>query len=91
MVEEQKERPMIMGIDLGTTWTCTGFYNENTKSVEIFQNDLGKRTTPSVVTYEQGQTLIGKAALDRAWAGASNTITDAKRFIGLKYSSNEIK
>ena len=50
MVEEQKD--WIIGIDLGTTFSCSGFYNEATRAVEVFQNDTGKNTTPSVVTYE---------------------------------------
>ena len=72
----------IIGIDLGTTFTSVGFFNTENNQVEIIQNDMGQQSTPSVVTYEPNNTLVGQTALYRAWSGATNTITDAKRFIG---------
>ena len=77
----QANQELIIGIDLGTTYTCAGFYNEETKVVEVFQNDDGKYTTPSVVTFGE-RTLVGAPALKKCWEGTTNTVTDAKRFIG---------
>ena len=81
---------MIIGIDLGTTYTCAGFFNETTHMVETIQNSDGKYTTPSVVTFEQNRTLVGAAAQKRCWEGSTDTVTDAKRFIGNNFSSKEV-
>ena len=34
---------------------------------------------------------MGESALKRAWGGDSRTITDAKRFMGLKFNSKPVQ
>ena len=86
-----QRKDWIIGIDLGTTFTSVGFFDSEKNQVEIIQNDMGQQTTPSVVTYEPNSTLVGQSALYRAWGGATNTITDAKRFIGHQWDSEEVQ
>eukprot|EP00917_Polyrhabdina_sp_WS-2016_P025183 GHVP01054260.1.p1 GENE.GHVP01054260.1~~GHVP01054260.1.p1 ORF type:complete len:646 (+),score=139.93 GHVP01054260.1:79-2016(+) len=87
--EKFVEGPVI-GIDLGTTYSCVGIYKNG--RVEIIPNDQGNRITPSYVAYsEEGERLVGEAAKSQATILPAKTIFDVKRFIGRKYQDNEVQ
>ncbi|XP_057736905.1 heat shock cognate 70 kDa protein-like [Arachis stenosperma] len=80
-----------VGIDLGTTYSCVAVWQEEHQRAEIIHNDQGNRTTPSCVAFTDKQRLIGDAAKNQAASNPTNTIFDAKRLIGRKYSDSIIK
>jgi molecular chaperone DnaK len=80
----------IIGIDLGTTNSCVAVLDG--PSVQIIPNDVGGRTTPSVIAFsEKGERLLGQVAKRQAVTNAGNTIHAVKRLMGRRFDSPEIQ
>ncbi|KAI3677525.1 hypothetical protein L6452_36789 [Arctium lappa] len=75
---------ITVGIDLGTTYSCVAVWRHN--RVEIIPNEQGNRTTPSCVAFTNAERFIGDAAKNQIAMNPINTVFDAKRFIGRRYS-----
>lgn len=80
---------IVIGIDLGTTYSCFGVYQNN--GVDIICNELGNRTIPSFVSFTNEERYIGETAKNMAGQNPSNTVYDAKRLIGRKFSDETIQ
>ena len=74
----------IIGIDLGTTNSCTAVM-EGGKAV-VIHNAEGSRTTPSVMAMtKNGERLIGDAAKRQSAANPERTVSSIKRHMGTDY------
>jgi molecular chaperone DnaK len=80
----------VIGIDLGTTNSCVAIV-ENDKP-QVIPNRGGWATTPSMVALtEAGKRLVGHIAKRQAITNAENTVSAAKRLIGRKWASPQVK
>lgn len=77
------------GCDLGTTYSAMGIWKNG--RVDIIANDQGNRTTPSYVAFSDSERLVGDAAKNQAAMNPTNSIYDAKRLIGRKFSDSVIQ
>ncbi|KAL2329544.1 hypothetical protein Fmac_017125 [Flemingia macrophylla] len=88
---EKEDQGLAIGIDLGTTYSCVAVWQEHLNRVEIIHNDQGDNTTPSCVAFNDHQRLIGIPAKNQAATNPQNTVFDAKRLIGRKYSDDIVQ
>ncbi|XP_057818610.1 heat shock cognate 70 kDa protein [Cryptomeria japonica] len=82
----EKGQVRAIGIDLGTSYCCVGVWQPQHNMAEIIVNEQGNRTTPSMVAFTASQRLIGDAAKNQIATNPLNTVFDAKRLIGRRFS-----
>merc|ERR1719182_1025092 len=87
--DEKKIDGPVIGIDLGTTYSCVGIYKNG--RVEIIPNDQGNRITPSYVSFTDEERLIGEAAKNQATIQPTQTLFDVKRLIGRKFKDKTVQ
>ncbi len=79
----------IIGIDLGTTNSCVSVIENG--QPKVIENAEGARTTPSIVAYTDGETLVGAPAKRQAVTNPRNTIYASKRLIGRRFEEKEVQ
>ncbi|CAN1346635.1 Luminal-binding protein 4 [Linum perenne] len=89
-VEQVTKPETVIGIDLGTTYSCVGIHHQY-GYLEIIRNDQGNRITPSCVSFTDREILIGEAAKNQTAVNLERTIFDIKRLIGRKFEDKEVQ
>ena len=84
----QRGGSVAVGIDLGTTYSCVGVFQNG--KVEIIANDMGNRKPHSCVAFTDTGRLVGDTAKHQAAANPTNTIFGIKRLIGLRSNDPRI-
>lgn len=79
----------VIGIDLGTTNSCVAVLEGD--KVKVIENAEGARTTPSIVAFKDGETLVGQAAKRQAVTNPKNTLFAIKRLIGRRFEDKEVQ
>jgi len=80
----------VIGIDLGTFNSCVSVVEGGTPVV--IANRGGYKVTPSMVAItEAGKRLVGHIAKRQAVTNAENTVYAAKRLIGRKFDTPQVK
>ncbi|HIW12297.1 MAG TPA: molecular chaperone DnaK [Candidatus Salinicoccus stercoripullorum] len=72
----------VIGIDLGTTNSVVSVLEGG--EAKVIQNPEGNRTTPSVVSFKNGEKQVGEVAKRQAITNP-NTIMSVKRHMGTDY------
>ena len=78
---------LVMGIDLGTTYSCVGVYTKD--SVEIIENEYGKRILPSCVTFDKNEIIVGD--MGKKSKNIQNKIYNIKRIIGKSFEDKSVQ
>ena len=72
----------ILGIDLGTTYSCVAYIDDNNKPV-VLKNAEGNLTTPSVVFFDsETDVTVGDAAKENAKMYPEQVVSFIKRNMG---------
>ena len=79
----------IIGIDLGTTNSCVAVMDG--REPRVIENSEGDRTTPSIVAFTDGETLVGQSAKRQAVTNPASTLFAVKRLIGRKFSDSVVQ
>jgi molecular chaperone DnaK len=79
----------IIGIDLGTTNSCVAVLDGD--KPRVIENAEGERTTPSIIAYTDGETLVGQPAKRQAVTNPENTLFAIKRLIGRRFEDEEVQ
>lgn len=75
---------MVVGIDLGTTFSVISYVDKDGKA-QIIPNRDGARTTPSVVMFEDDQVVVGQQATNKSLLDPLSTVQFIKRQMGSDY------
>jgi len=80
----------VIGIDLGTTFSCVAVMEGGEPTV--IPNQEGGRITPSVVSVSKsGERLVGQVAKRQAITNPDNTIFSIKRLMGRRFSEPSVQ
>ena len=79
----------IIGIDLGTTNSCVAIMEGG--KPKVIENKEGRRTTPSVVSYDSNEIKVGEVAKRQSVTKPKETLYAVKRLIGRRFKDDAVQ
>lgn len=79
-----------IGIDLGTTYCCVAVWDTAQESIQVIPNDVGERTTPSVIAWIDNDISYGQEAKSWLQETPQSVLWEMKRFIGRSFSESSV-
>ena len=81
---------IAVGIDLGTSNSCVAYMDGG--KARVLKDRDGRGTQPSVVAFGQGRSVVcGHKARRQLIYAPQNTVASAKRFIGRRFASEQVR
>lgn len=80
---------MVVGIDFGACESYVAYVGKGI--VDIVQNEVSKRATPTVVGFTERERLLGDAALAQIRSNAKNTCRNFKHLLGRKVDAPDVQ
>ena len=85
-VEKEKQAPLIVGIDLGTTNSLVAYVKDGSAQI-VKDGSNSSNLVPSIIhIQEDGSLVIGSEAKNRLILNPENTIYSVKRLMGKSYN-----
>eukprot|EP00929_Paragymnodinium_shiwhaense_P013915 TRINITY_DN121762_c0_g1_i1.p1 TRINITY_DN121762_c0_g1~~TRINITY_DN121762_c0_g1_i1.p1 ORF type:complete len:954 (-),score=355.57 TRINITY_DN121762_c0_g1_i1:294-3155(-) len=81
-------KPAVIGIDLGASDSYVAFVGKGI--VDIVQNEVSKRATPSLVGFLDKERLLGDSALSMIRSNAKNTCRNFKHLLGRDVDAKDV-
>lgn len=89
MEEQREEQKLVIGIDLGTADSYVAYIRGG--AIEVVQNEVSQRKTPSLVGFTERERLLGDSALSQIKSNAKNTCRNFKHLLGQRFDSPAIE
>mmetsp|Transcript_157389 Transcript_157389/g.293619 ORF Transcript_157389/g.293619 Transcript_157389/m.293619 type:complete len:817 (-) Transcript_157389:45-2495(-) len=79
----------VIGIDLGASDSLVAYVGKGV--VDIVQNEVSKRSTPSLVGFTERERLLGDSALSQIRSNAKNTCRNFKHLLGRPVDASDVQ
>uniref|UniRef100_A0A6A7G7D9 Hsp70 protein n=1 Tax=Hirondellea gigas TaxID=1518452 RepID=A0A6A7G7D9_9CRUS len=76
----------VVGIDFGTGFSQVAVVVKGGQRVDVITNDVGNRSSPSAVSFDETEVLTCEAAISRASKNPKGTIFDIRSLLGKRFS-----
>ena len=80
----------IIGIDLGTIFSCVGIMRNGRVDI-VPEANTGNNIIPSTVCFTPTKTLIGTKARNKMMQYPESSMFESQRLIGHKYSNPDVQ
>lgn len=81
-------KPVVVGIDLGASESYVAYVGKGI--VDMVQNEVSKRATPTIVGFTDRERLLGDAALAQIRSNAKNSCRNFKHLLGRKLEAPDV-